>query len=96
MTTLKINNTLRGNDVYTKETAESLPLYLGSLRLIDNFWNLISIDEYNNIVVVEYFESRTETLKTLNDDLKTMNIQEVRKLSKQNKKNASKIFSFYF
>lgn len=91
---LEIDNTISGNEVYTKETPESLPLYLGTMKLIDGIWNLISVDETGNIVSVEYDRTATETLNMLNDELKSFSMEDVQKLNDLNSNNIGKIISF--
>lgn len=91
---LEIDNTVSGNEVYTKKTAKSLPLYLGTMKLIDGIWNLVSADESGNIVVVEYDSTATETLNMLNDELKSFSLEDVQKLNDFNTKNIGKIISF--
>jgi len=94
MTALEIDNTVSGNEVYTKKTPESLPLYLGTMKLIDGIWNLLSVDESGNIVVVEYDRTATETLNMLNDELKSFSLEDVKKLNDLNSNNIGKIISF--
>lgn len=94
MANLEIDNTVQGNEVYTKKTAESLPLYLGTMKLIDGIWNLISVDESGNIVAVEYDRTAMETLKMLNDELKSFSMEDVKKLNDYNMQNIGKIISF--
>jgi len=91
---LEIDNTVSGNEVYTKKTAKSLPLYLGTMKLIDGIWNLVSADESGNIVAVEYDETAMETLKMLNDELKSFSMEDVKKLNDYNMQNIGKIISF--
>lgn len=94
MTTLEIDTDVRGNGVYTKKTAKSLPMYLGTMKLIDGIWNLISADESGNITAVEYEKTAMETLKTLNDELKSFSLEDVQKLNDFNIKNIDNIISF--
>jgi len=91
---LEIDNTVSGNEVYTKETPESLPFYLGTMKLIDGIWNLVSADEDGNVVVVEYDRTAMETLKMLNDELNNFSLEDVQKLNDFNIKNIGKIISF--
>ena len=91
---LEIDNTVSGNEVYTKETPESLPFYLGTMKLINGIWNLVSSDEDGNIVTVEYDSTAVETLKMLNDELKSFSLEDVKKLNDFNIKNIGKIISF--
>ena len=94
MTTLEIDTDVRGNGVYTKKTAKSQPMYLGTMKLIDGIWNLISADESGNITAVEYEKTAMETLKTLNDELKSFSLEDVQKLNDFNIKNIDNIISF--
>jgi len=91
---LEIDNTVSGNEVYTKETPESLPLYLGTMKLIDGIWNLVSANADGNIVVVEYERTAMETLNMLNYELKLLSLEDVQKLNDFNTKNIGKIISF--
>lgn len=91
---LEIDNTVSGNEVYTKKTAKSLPLYLGTMKLIDGIWNLVRADESGNIVAVEYDRTATETLNMLNDELKIFSLEDVKKQNDFNIKNIGKIISF--
>jgi len=92
---LEIDNTISGNEVYTKQTPESLPFYLGTMKLIDGIWNLVSSDEDGNIVVVEYERTAMETLNMLNYELKLLSLEGVQKLSDFNIKNIGKIHYFF-
>lgn len=94
MTTLEIDTDVRGNGVYTKKTAKSLPMYLGTMKLINGIWNLISADESGNIVAVEYEKTTLKTLKMLNDELKSFSMEKVKKLNDCNMKNIGKIILF--
>lgn len=94
MTTLEIDTNVRGNEVYTKKTTKSLPMYLGTMKLIDGIWNLVSADESGNIIAVEYEKTALETLKMLNDELKSFSMEKVNKLNDFNIKNINKIISF--
>ena len=91
---LEIDNTVSGNEVYTKETPESLPFYLGTMKLIDGIWNLVSANADGNIVTVEYDSTAVETLKMLNEELKLLSLEDVQKLNDFNIKNIGKIISF--
>jgi len=91
---LEIDNTVSGNEVYTKETPESLPLYLGTMKLIDGIWNLVSANSDGNIVTVDYERTATETLKMLNEELKLLSLEDVQKLNDFNIKNIGKIILF--
>ena len=91
---LEIDNTVSGNEVYTKETTESLPFYLGTMKLIDGIWNLVSANADGNIVTVEYDSTAVETLNMLNYELKLLSLEDVQKLNDFNTKNISKIISF--
>ena len=94
MTALEIDNTVSGNEVYTKKTAKSLPLYLGTMKLIDGIWNLVSANSDGNIVTVEYDSTAVETLNMLNYELKLLSLEDVQKLNDFNTKNIGKIISF--
>lgn len=94
MATLEIDNTVSGNEVYTKKTPESLPLYLGTMKLIDGIWNLVSANADGDIVVVDYERTATETLNMLNYELKLLSLEDVQKLNDFNTKNIGKIISF--
>lgn len=94
MTALEIDNTVSGNEVYTKKTAKSLPFYLGTMKLIDGIWNLVSANADGNIVTVDYERTATETLKMLNEELKLLSLEDVQKLNDFNIKNIGKIISF--
>jgi len=94
MTTLEIDTDVRGNGVYTKKTAKSLPMYLGTMKLIDGIWNLVSANADGDIVVVDYERTATETLKMLNEELKLLSLEDVQKLNDFNIKNISNIISF--
>jgi len=94
MTTLEIDTDVRGNGVYTKKTAKSLPMYLGTMKLIDGIWNLVRADESGNIVAVEYDRTATETLNMLNDELKIFSLEDVKKQNDFNIKNIGNIISF--
>lgn len=94
MATLEIDNTVSGNEVYTKKTAKSLPLYLGTMKLIDGIWNLVSANSDGNIVTVEYDSTAVETLNMLNYELKLLSLEDVKKLNDFNIKNIGKIISF--
>jgi len=94
MTALEIDNTVSGNEVYTKKTPESLPLYLGTMKLIDVVWNLVSANADGNIVTVEYDSTAVETLNMLNDELKSFSLEDVKKLNDLNSNNIGKIISF--
>ena len=91
---LEIDNTVSGNEVYTKKTAKSLPLYLGTMKLIDGIWNLVSANADGNIVTVEYDSTAVETLNMLNEELKLLSLEDVQKLNDFNIKNICKIISF--
>jgi len=91
---LEIDTDVRGNEVYTKKTAESLPLYLGTMKLIEGIWNLVSADESGNIVAVEYETTALSTLNALNDELKSISIEDVQKLNDFNTDNMGKILAF--
>lgn len=94
MTTLEIDTDARGNEVYTKKTTKSLPMYLGTMKLIDGIWNLISADESGNIIAVKYEKTALKTLKMLNDELKSFSMEKVKKLNDCNMKNIGKIILF--
>ena len=94
MDTLKIDDNVKGNEVYTKETSKYSPMYLGTMKLIDGIWNLVSVGEDGNVVAVEYDSTATEALKMLNDELKSISIEDVKKLNELNTNNAGKIISF--
>ena len=91
---LEIDNTVSGNEVYTKKTAKSLPLYLGTMKLIDGIWNLVSANADGNIVTVEYDSTAVETLNMLNYELKLLSLEDVQKLNDFNMQNIGKIISF--
>lgn len=69
-------------------------MYLGTMKLIDGIWNLVSANADGNIVTVEYERTAVETLNMLNEELRLLSLEDVQKLNDFNIKNISNIISF--
>ena len=90
---LEIDTNVRDGAVYTKETPENLPLFLGKLDF-NGVWALVSADVDGNVDAVDYEDTMDETLRVLNDELQSYSLEDVKELNEFNIKNVGSILSF--